>query len=389
MCNSMIVKSKIIVLILFLIIQFLFIGCKKDDSEDIEVRMRSLMTETAESIKSPGWIAAICYYDIDHIIAGGKANAETGSSMKVNHPIRIGSITKTFVSTLTLILCDEGTLELSYKLNKYYPDFPKADLICIEHLLNHTSGILTWDEDSLIRNSIYNGTENWTIDKLIEWASDKDLIAEPGTAFHYSNIGYFLLGKIIEKETDRSVADLIIEKICLPLDLRNTFMAQVPHPEVEIIHGYDESGGQVMDITSFPPSDDINFELSWTAGGMFSSFSDLVTWARALATGQLLNNELHLRQLPVLNPPTEALPYWHGYGMGISQTDVWIGHAGAISGFICNMNHYPQKNITVISFFNKFSAFVIEYNESDLVKVGDNYLKLLKMADPQSLSTKS
>jgi len=93
--------------------------------------------------------------------------------------------------------------------------------------------------------------------------------------------------------------------------------------------------------------------------------------------------------MPVLNPPSSALPYWTGYGMGVSQTDVWIGHAGAISGFICNMNHYPKKNVTVVSFFNKFSAFNIEYNTSDLNLVSKNYLDLLLIARPETLQTEN
>ncbi len=343
------------------------------------------MSETAVELKSPGWIAAIYYTDKDYLLAGGYAISQTELKMDVDFPVRIGSITKTYISTLTLILCDEGIIKLSNKLDKYYPEFPRSDIITIENLLEHTSGIVTWDEDSIIRNSIYDGTGNWTIDNLIDWASKQNLLSDPGTSFHYSNIGYFLLGKIIETETDKSINELIQGKICSKLGLQNTFVASVEHPETEVIHGYDESSGIIMDITTFQPSDDINFHLAWTAGGMFSSFADMKIWARALSTGQLLSDSLHQKQLPRLSPPTQSLPYWHGYGMGVSQTDVWVGHAGAISGFICNMNHYPEKDITVISFFNKFSAFVLEYNESDLSKVSESYVKLLKIADSETL----
>lgn len=369
----------------FLIMLILLASCKKENSDNKSDIIETLMIDTQTQLKSPGWMAAIWTPSVTYKLTGGLASIEESADMNNDQQIRIGSITKTFVATLTLVLCDEDKLHLNDKLNNYFPDFPMSDKITIKQLLTHTSGIVTWDENEEIRNSIYDGTSNWTIDKLITWASEQELISEPGTEFHYSNIGYFLLGKIIEQTTGTTVINAINEKIAIPLGLHNTFMADIPHPAVEIIHGYDESSGTIEDITSFPPSDEINFYLAWTAGGMFSTLDDLHIWARALSTGTLLSDSLHQEQMPALKPPTQTLPYSTGYGMGVSQTDVWIGHAGAISGFICNMNHYPEKDITVISFFNKFSAFSIEYNETDLALVSNNYVSLLKIACPETL----
>lgn len=377
-------KNVIVILIITLL--FLeFSSCKKEKNQDKSALVESLMINTQSVLKSPGWMAAIYSPNEEIVLVGGLADISSGLEMSSDQQIRIGSITKTFVATLTLILVDEGILTLSDKLYNYYPEFPQSDQITISHLLKHTSGIVTWDENDSIRNSIYDGTGNWTIDKLIHWASDQPLHSDPGSEFHYSNIGYFLLGKIIEMETGTTVVEAIYSKISTPLGLSNTFMAEVPHPSVENIHGYDESSGKVEDIYNFQPSDEINFYLAWTAGGMFSTLDDLNIWAISLATGSLLSDSLHKHQMPVLNPPTSSLPYPSGYGMGVSQTDVWIGHAGAISGFICNMNHYPEKDITAISFFNKFSAFSLEQNTSDLQLVSANYIDLLRIAAPESL----
>jgi len=360
-------------------------SCKKENNESKSDIIESLMISTQAQLKSPGWMAAMYSPDETIVLTGGLASIEENIAMKRDQQLRIGSVTKTFVATLVLILVDEGKLSLNEKLSNYYPHFPKSDEITIRHLLMHTSGIVTWDENEDIRNSIYDGTGNWTIDKLIDWASEQTLLSDPGMQFHYSNIGYFLLGKIIEHVTETSVAEALRDKITVPLGLKNTFMAEVPHPVSEVIHGYDESSGAIEDITNFPPSDEINFHLAWTAGGLFSSLDDMSNWARALAIGSLLSDSLHQQQMPVLNPPSASLPYWKGYGMGVNQTDVWIGHTGAVSGFICNMNHYPEKNVTVISFFNKFSAFSLEHNTSDLNLVSNNYLELLLIACPETL----
>ena len=91
----------------------------------------------------------------------------------------------------------------------------------------------------------------------------------------YVSIGYFLLGKIIEQQLGISIKDAIYQRISIPLGLQNTYMADVAHPPSESIHGYDESSGIIEDITNFNPSNEINFNLAWTAGGMFSTLDDL------------------------------------------------------------------------------------------------------------------
>ena len=67
-------------------------------------------------------------------------------------------------------------------------------------------------------------------------------------------------------------------------------------------------------MTGTPQADAINYELAWTAGGMLSTLEDLTIWAKALATGTLLSNSLHIEQMPIPNPPTNEIPFVTGYG---------------------------------------------------------------------------
>lgn len=343
------------------------------------------MNNTQEEMQAPGWIVCISKKTLTHEYAGGVANLENGTAMVSSDLIRIGSISKTFTATLVLILCEEGVLNLNHRLEDYYPGFPNADKITIRHLLEHRSGIPSWDENEEIRMQIYNGIGNWTIDKLIAWAETEFPLSEPGTTFHYSNIGYFLLGKILEQSSGNTIDELLQAKICLPLRMYNTFMPDVPNPVGDIIHGYDQSSGTVLDMTGTSQADAINFELAWTAGGILSSVDDLSIWAGALSTGELLSDSLHLEQMPILSPPSSEVPYWTGYGMGVSQTDVWIGHTGAICGFICYMQHYVEEDVTIITFFNKFSAFEEDENAADLSAAGQNFMKLAKFVCPETL----
>ena len=345
----------------------------------------SIMEKTATEMHAPGWIVGVTKSSESYEIAKGMAAINTKTPMKTSDLMRVGSITKSFTATLVLILCDEKVLTLDSTLKKYYPNFPQADKVTIRQLLKHRSGIVSWDENENIRMQIFNGEGGWTIDKLIDWASQQPYLFEPGSDFHYSNIGYFLLGKIIEKATTSTVSELLQQKISNPLKLNHTFLPETPHPEGETVHGYDESTGTVVDVTGTPAADAINFELSWTAGGILSTLKDLTVWSKAVATGELLSAEMHKEQMPVLVAPTEHNPYWSGYGMGISQTDVWVGHTGAISGYICNMAYYPEKDISLISFFNKFSAFDLDENTKDITAVSHNIYTLETYLCPETL----
>lgn len=371
------------------ILALILVSCDDSDddgpaSEDKEAIV-SIMNTTQQEMQAPGWIVGIKTPSVFHEYAGGKADLNGNVSMIPSDLLRIGSISKPFTATLVLILCDKGTISLNTKLADYYPDFPGAENITVRHLLNHTSGLVTWDENEDIRMEIFNGTGNWTIDKLIEWARTQELLSDPGTEFHYSNIGYFLLGKILEGASGESVADLLQAEICIPLMLYNTFMPQSPSPAGDVIHGYDESSGEVLDMTGTPQADAINFELAWTAGGIISSLDDLIKWSEALAKGTLLSDSLHQAQMPLLNPPTPELPYWSGYGMGVSQTDIWMGHTGAICGFICYMQYNLDDDVSIVTFFNKFSAFDEIPNAADLGAAGQNFVKLARYMCPETL----
>ncbi|MEE4256560.1 MAG: hypothetical protein V2I47_05960, partial [Bacteroidales bacterium] len=74
-----------------------------------------------------------------------------------------------------------------------------------------------------------------------------------------------------------------------------------------------------------------------------------------------------------------------GYGMGISQTDAWMGHTGAICGFYCNMQYYLDEDASIITFFNKFSAFDTIANAADLSAAGQNFIELARFMCPETL----
>lgn len=145
---------------------------------------------------------------------------------------------------------------------------------------------------------------------------------------------------MIEKVTGRKLADVIHERVLRPAGLHHTLFPQddefpEPHPR-----GYTDQtlSGEVEDVTNW------NLSWAWAAGAMISNLHDLRRWAKVVATGELLSPETQaqrLRTLPTGYPGTT-------YGLGILETNGWIGHNGSIPGYETVTVCLPSQRATMV-----------------------------------------
>ncbi|HEX6683000.1 MAG TPA: serine hydrolase domain-containing protein, partial [Candidatus Limnocylindrales bacterium] len=179
--------------------------------------LQEFVAATADQFGIPG--AAVGVW------AGGKEIYACHGVTSVDDPVEvdrdtvfvIGSVTKTFTSTALMRLVEQGRVELDAPVRRYVPELVLADeqtaaTITIGQLLNHTAG-LGW-------GVIVDAGE--TDDALAAYVARMDgleLIAPPGTRASYSQAGYNLLGRVIEKVTgmpyERAVTSLILDPIGL------------------------------------------------------------------------------------------------------------------------------------------------------------------------------
>jgi D-alanyl-D-alanine carboxypeptidase len=354
-------------------------------SQETQDELEAAVDEALSASGAPGAIVGVWTPQGDWVAAKGEANIETGEPMHTTDIFRIGSITKTFVATVVLTMADDGLLSLDDKLSEYYPDFPKADEITVRMLLNHTSGIFSWDEDENVFAEIYEDPgAGWSIEGMIQLSAEHPFYFEPGTGQHYSNINYFLLGMIIEEVGGQTLEQEIEERITMPLGLENTFLADSPDYEGETIHGYDEVDGELVDVAGSGVEEVISFDLAWAAGGMVTTLDDLKVWAKALATGELLSEAMHEEQMDMVDTTPQGSPIESAYGLGVGLSDVWVGHSGAVVGSMCNMGYYPEQDATVITYFNKLSTSSLEANEADLKDYVECFITMSKTLYPET-----
>jgi CubicO group peptidase (beta-lactamase class C family) len=190
----------------------------------------------------------------------GLADKETNEKVTPNHLFRIASVSKPITSTTIFRLIENGKLRLSDKvfgpraiLGTDYGQPPYQqyiDEITVEHLLTHTAGGWTNDGHDPMFHHIEMDHQH-----LIAWTiANQPLENPPGTHYAYSNFGFCILGRVIEKLTGKPYADAVQELVLRPCGIStmriggNTRAERAPQ---EVIY-YDQSGespyGKIMNV---------------------------------------------------------------------------------------------------------------------------------------------
>ncbi len=299
----------------------------------------------------------------------------------------LGSVTKTYTATSLLRLVDDGKVDLAAPVRRYVPelrlaDEPAAAEMTVLNLLNHTSGLGvgvitdTGEGDDALATYV---------SKLVEL----ELVASPGTRASYSQAGYNLAGRIIEKVTgltyERAVASLVLE----PLGLSHSFYARddVMTRRFAVGHNPDEAGNPAV----------ARLWRRWRGdnpgGGLASSVSDQLRWVRFhLGAGRAADGRpvLPAAVLHRMKQPTVAL---RGSTLGDAIGICWflrdvdgvrtVGHGGSANGQFAELLTVPDRNFGVVSLANA-GPNGIRFNKAVVRWALQNYLALSD-SDPHPL----
>lgn len=306
----------------------------------------------------PGISAAIATRDgVVWRGAAGRADLKAGAPVRPDMLFGIGSITKTFIAVLILQLAEEGKLDLNATaaslLGSAVEGIPNANKATIAHLLNHTSGIPSWEDDpAWIRDGRGDQLEVnriWDKTATLPYIQGHAPLAAPGAEFSYANTNFTLLGMIIEKVTGKDVVDEIQRRILTPIGLKDVYLEGFePVPDGRLPHRYHwatpafrQNAGLNSAFPEVRPglidASRSNLSGEWTAGGMLATAHDLALYAAALRDGRYLTSQS-------MDFMTEWFPVGEGVQVGhnlylIEYPDgpSIIGHNGDVLGFTGSM----------------------------------------------------
>ncbi|GGS47208.1 peptidase [Streptomyces violaceus] len=241
--------------------------------------MRELLTRLPDPVVAGALVGVAGY---------GPATPWTGTAGEVTRDahFRIGSVTKTFTSTVALQLAAEHRIDIDAPVRRHLPDLVPAayGAVTVRELLDHTSGLPApaatpgpADGPGWWRKTV---SPQDVVRKAFAAAESQGWQPpEPGSVQQYNGVNTFVVGLLVEKVTGRTFEDELTRRIIRPLGLRDTRLPSsddmsIPAPHARVYVGTDE-------VTEQSP-------WAWAEGGMISTVADLDRFMTALFRGRLL-----------------------------------------------------------------------------------------------------
>lgn len=270
----------------------------------------------------------------------GFSNFSDNKRNTADSKYQIYSITKSITATIILKLAEENRISLKDQLSKFYPSFPKGDSITIEHLLTHTSGIYSYNNDF----SMPVNSEK----AMLDFLQRKPLEFSPGSDWNYCNTGYFLLGFIIQKVTGMPYEKVVKKYIFAPLNMK-----QSGFNYSALTHPYKTTGYTMLynDTNHTAPVYD-QHEL-FSAGGIYSTTNDLYKFHEAMQANKIISKAATIKAYS---------PFKMNYGYGwfidsISGKRI-VSHSGGASGFCSYLVRIVEDNTVIILLCNSENSDV-------------------------------
>ena len=299
-------------------------------------------------VAGPGF-SAIVAQDGEILFHGtiGLADIENDIEIQPDHVFRLGSITKQFTAIAILQLAEQGLLRIDEDITTYIPDYPSQNSkICVEHLLNHTSGIKS-----------YTSMESWTPEMRTEDLTPRELIDrfkhepmdfKPGDQFRYNNSGYVILGHIIERVTGRTYEEYIEEEFFEKLGMDDSHYGEPAEIEENRAKGY-----AVDEFGDFIGAPYISMSQPYAAGSLVSTTADLNLWNEAVFDHKIVSKEsLELAHEPTVLNDGKTVHYGFGWRFNRLKGSIAINHSGRVHGFATHAAYFPEERVFVAVFSN-------------------------------------
>lgn len=307
----------------------------------------SLLVREMRSRRIPGLAVAVLDHGVTTFVgAYGSANLEVDAALKPTSVFELASITKQFTAAAIMMLVEEGKVRLDDPIAAYVEGSPEGwRAITVRHLLTHTSGLpvdaIVFAEGSPLLNV--------STRTAFDFASRAPLLFPAGTRASYSDVGYFLLGMVIERASGQSYREFMQRRLFDPLGMERTSVIDRSRVLKDRVSVYTLRNGELANWRR-----DWQYELP-SFFGILSTLEDLARWDAALRSGPLLGRtSLDAMWTPArLGDGRDARVggslYGFGWELGYLRGHRTVSHSGASGTFILRFLDEP---VTVIVLTN-------------------------------------
>jgi len=318
-------------------------------SEALAAALRARVARAQAECRLPS-ISACVFRDGEVVWAEavGSADVGAGAAATPETQYRVGSITKTFTAVAVMQLRDAGELGLESTLGELLPGVPHASP-SIRRLLGHMAGVQREPA-----GEVWESLELPERDAMLEALDQAEQVLEPGTHWHYSNLGFVLLGEVVERVSGMPYRDYLRERVLKPLGLAATSF----DPGERAAQGYfvDPYSDAVR------PEPPVDLRGTAAAGQLWSTTGDLARWGAFLTDPDPAvlapDTAEEMRRVQAIAEPERWLRGW-GLGLELARRGdrVWAGHGGAMPGHLASLRFRAQERIGAVVLTNTGAAF--------------------------------
>ncbi len=337
--------------------------------------------------QAPGAAVAVVK-DTSIIFLRGYGLRDVSQSDSVNtHTIfRLGSVSKSVTATLVAILVNEGVLHWDDPVINYLPDFKLKSVestkkLTLRHLLSHTMGLPYHAFTSMVE-------DHAPFDTLVDHLKDLDLVGKPGEIYSYQNVGFSVIGKVVEKATGKKLEQVFVEKLFSPLgmtDASASYEKIMRSNNVAMPHNLTKPKTISSAYYSVAP-----------AGGINASIQDMALWLKALMGNRpevLPPNRLNEIFEPQVTAVARNHNFWEWkrvrksyYGLGwriITFNDDTIAyHGGYVNNYRCEVALNRKKKIAIALLVNS-PGMLADQGIPSFFKIYDRHLDLINRWKPK------
>lgn len=314
-----------------------------DKHADLAARVDAHVAAYFRETYAPGLSVSVVRAGRDTLVFRGYGLADVENEVRATaetvYPI--ASVTKQFTAAAVMRLAQEGRLSLSDSVGRHLPGLPAAWRgLRVGQLLNHTSGVPA--HPVLL-------PEDVAPDSVVARAADEPLEFAPGTQWSYSNVGYLVLGLMIEKVSGRSYAEYLDSGILRPAGMTATRLCEPSPP------GGRRAVGYTLRDTSLAVAPLTRMRAVFASGALCSTVGDVAAWNHALATGRVVTPASLARMTA---PEGAARTAGYGYGLIVQSIDGHrvFGHGGELEGFRSSNAYLPDDSLSVTVLTNLGSS---------------------------------
>lgn len=343
---------------LLLLLPIYGITPRMEADEDLARRVDEYMSRMTEA----GFTGSLLVAKNGEIILSkgyGMADPDRGIPATDETVFTIGSITKQFTGAAVLKLWMMGKVGLQDPITEYFEDVPDDKKgITIHHLLTHTAGF---------RGAVGDDRDPIGRESFLKLAMESKLNREPGTLYEYSNVGYSLLGIIIELVSGRGYESFLHEHLFKPAGMNKTGYLIPDWKDEDFAVGY-RGGERWGTIRDFPWADDGPGWHLRANGGILSTVTDMYRWHLALEGDEVLSREAkRLFQTPHV-PEGQGADSHYGYGWAVSTTPRntrLVAHNGGNMVFAADFLRFVDEDVVIFAASN--TAEIKAFRVSDVV----------------------